>query len=141
MIYILICKRNAKKIIQLFLFIFLSITSKFILSDINFDSPVNSQSHNMKIMTLRLTHVALKRKILVTPLFHSQRVMIPLIILQKVSKLTAGFESEWGDKIKSEKICLLQRLFLVRDVVLIFDVKYRILSSETTYPKSFSAIR
>ena len=54
-------------------------------SDTNFESPGNSLSNNLKNMTLRLTLVELPRKYLVTPLFHNQRVMIPLIILQKVS--------------------------------------------------------
>ena len=60
-------------------------------------------------MTYKLTLVALPRKILVTLVYHGQRVMIPFIILQKVSKLTsafqrdAAFQRDGGDKIKSEK--------------------------------------
>ena len=68
-------------------------------------------------MSLRLTIVALPQK-KVTPLSHIQRIMIPLIILQNVSKLTPVFESDGRDKIKSEKMppstlisCTL-RLFL-----------------------------
>ena len=57
---ILIPKRNTKKIIHMF---FSSITSKIIFSDLNFDSTINSLSHNLKIMMFRLTLVALPRKI------------------------------------------------------------------------------
>ena len=96
---------------------------KIYFSDMNFDSPiVNSLSHNLKITMLRLKLVALPRIILVTPLFHSQRVMILLIILQKVSKLAPVFESDGGDKIKSETFMPPSRLFLLCDVFLIFDV-------------------
>ena len=70
-------------------------------------------------MTLRLTLVALPRKKVVTH-FHSYRVRIPLITLQKFtnryqySKVT--FETKSNQKI----LCLFRRFFLVRDVVFTF---------------------
>ena len=64
---VLIRKRNAKKINH---FYFLCITSQFILViKRTFDRPVDPLSHNLKIMTLSLTLVALPRNIFVTPFF------------------------------------------------------------------------
>ena len=58
-------------------------------------------------MTLRVTFVALlkkkkkKKKVKLPPFSIAKG---PLIILQKVSKLTPVFESDGVDKIKSEKV-------------------------------------
>ena len=54
-------------------------------SDINFDSPVNSLSHNLNFMTFRLMLVALPRN------FYSQRVMIPLSCFQ----IDTGIRKRW----------------------------------------------